>query len=790
MNKILSGLTTEQVAEKHSAGLNNQIIDSVSPSYPWIVVRNIFNLINIFILPLLILLALLGMYKEVIIFATFAIINSLVAIYDEIRIKRRLDQIKVDFAKKITVMRNGKEESILANELVEGDIVIVREGDGVPTDGKILKAEYLQLDESLLTGESNYIAKAEGEGIVGGGFVVTGQAYYQVTGVGANNYINVLGTESKNFSKQKSSLEKIGDRLTILFVLGSFIFGAGTYFSSRQIGYDLQPSLLALLTAVALIIPQTLIFLFTFSFSISVLKLSKIGVLVQRGSAIESLANLDILCLDKTGTITTNDMKVIASKYWSTTEAELGGIFSYMTPLVYGKNKTFSAVSEFFTQHPPVNATDFDQSPFTSKTKMAKAQFQFDGKYIHLAYGAFSSLQKFIAPDVQKEVEAYINEQESQGRRLIVGVIDRSDKPTSIADMEFQSTAVWIISLKEELNAGIRETLNRLKDLGIELKIISGDGIMSVQRVLQEVGMSDYQPIDLSAYQGSISEAALEYNVFARAKPEDKLTIIKALQSRGKLVGMVGDGVNDVLALKLSNLSIAMESGAKIARDVADIVLLNNDFRLVPQILFEGQNIIANLIYMNKLFIAKTLHAIGMIAFCISMGLLLPILPAPTLIYSFLTSSMPSYVIAFSRRHIIPGRSFFRAVMPFAVTSAIAVTIVTMYLYQQYRGSELKLISTIMVYATLFSNTGMFVHQVWHSGYVTRWYSLIGVALGMIIPGIIATLVPFLNFYYEIVPLSTDIWLDITKTAALGTLGYIIAFYTVLALQRKPQPVQ
>lgn len=773
MKPNLSGLSVQAVAKKQSLGLTNQVVDSVSPSYLRIVLRNFFNLLNIYILPLMVLLAILGKYREVFIFSTFAIVNSIVSMVDEIRIKRRLDQIKIDFAKRITVIRDSKEVEVLAEELVSEDIVVVREGEGIPTDGKILFAEYLQLDESLLTGESNYIAKSEGENVLGGSFVVTGQCIYQVTGIGSSNYVNVLASESKTFKKRKSKLQDIGDKLIIFFVISSIIFGAITFFSARALGNDFENSLLPLLTAVALIIPQTLIFLFTFTFSISVLKLSRKGVLVQRGSAIESLANLDILCFDKTGTITTNDMTVTKAQYWDCDAKTVGGMFNGIKDLVYGKNKTFAAIGVYWKDVPKLNISDYDQEPFTSKTKMAVNTFKLDGQNSKLIYGASSSVDDYLSSAHKEEVKKYIAKEERAGNRVILGVV-----------VNGKSHGAWVLSLKEELNPGIGETIAEFRKLGIDLKIISGDGINSVQRSLRNIGLTDVKAVELASYQGSVTDAALEYDVFTRAKPEDKLTIIKALQRSGKTVGMVGDGVNDVLALKMANLSIAMSSGAKIARDVADVVLLNNDFSLVPNILFEGQNIIANLKYMNKLFMSKTLHSIFFIIFCAVAGLVLPLLPAAILIYSFFSSSLPSYVVAFARRSVRGNKYFFREVLPFGTISGLIAAIACAYTYLQYQYLDLVKISTILVYLTLFCNSGFVAYELIASGYIRSIGKILFVILGIILPGVIATTIPLLNAYYDVVPLTLPQWGDITVISLIAVLSFVV----VMEIQKLFKP--
>jgi cation-transporting ATPase E len=738
----------------------------------WIVLRNVFNLINLFILPLLAILLYFGIYKDVLVFSTFAIVNSAISIYDEVRIKRRLDKIKIDYARKAKVIREGVEIEITTDQLVTDDCVILGEGESLPTDGVLLYASYLQVDESLLTGESNYIAKDAGEHVLAGSFIVTGECVYKVTQVGSGNYINFLGAESKSFRKERSYLQIIGDKLTVFFVICSIIFGFIAYFSAVELGYKLPESLFPLLTTVSLIIPQTLIFLFTFTFSISVLKLSKLGALVQRGSAIESLANLDILCLDKTGTITTNEMHIVDVKYWGTDEQTVAGIFNYSVDELFGKNKTLLALAGYFSRYPSAVASELKQVPFTSKTKMTKLQVKTANGYQQMCFGALSSMQAYIK-QYGVEVERFINAAEADGKRVIAGIIHTTKHALDL-DQPFAADGIWVAVLNEDLNPGIEQTLNKFRELGVELKIISGDSLVSVQKVLSRVGLQDLPAIDLSKTEESIAEAATRYSVFTRSKPEDKLAIVRTLKSQNKIVGMVGDGVNDVLALKLANLSIAMSHGAKVARDISDVILLDNDFSLVPKILFEGENIIANLKYMNKLFLMKTIHAMIFVVFCTLSGLIVPLLPASLLVYSFFGTSLPSYVIAFMRRKVSAVRYFWADVLPFGVIGAVVSASASAYLYQQMLNQDSQIINTAIVYGAFVFSVFLVIEQLYSNNYLRNPLKLLLVAVALLIAGVVPSFVPLLNNYYDIVPLPIDIWQQIFVISAVAFVIYFI----------------
>lgn len=784
MHNYPTGLTTEEVEAKQSAGLSNQITDSASPSYGWIVIRNIFNLINIFLFPLLVILFYFQKYQDVFVMSTFAVINSLVGMWDEIRIKRRLDKIQVQFAKRVTVIRNGHHHEILASDLVLDDVVIVHEGEGVPTDGVTLVATNLQVDESLLTGESNYITKDVNENLIGGSFVISGECIYKVSSVGKDSYVNKLGVQSKNFRKERSQLQKIGNRLTIFFVVASVIFGLGAFFSARSLGQPISEAVVPLTTVVSLIIPQTLIFLFTFTFSISVLKLSQLGVLVQRGSAVESLAKLDVLCFDKTGTITSGNMQTVSTKYWNVKESEIAKGFNYLADKVFGRNKTFETVAHYFAtrEDSEFHVIELTQIPFNSKTKVAKNQFKISSdEFMQFVYGATPVVIEHVKPELKSEVLKTVEVEEKEGRRVILGVV-HSTKHDHPLDTHFVTDKVWMMSLKEDLNPGVADTIKRFQELGTELKIISGDSMNALTKALADLGLDMGNAIDLSSFKGDLVDQIDKYAIFARAKPEDKLTIIKALQAQGKQVGMVGDGANDVLALKLSNLSIAMESGAKIAQDVSDVVLLKNNFEMVPRIIFEGDNVIANLKFMNLLFLNKTFHAILFAIFCIAAGIVFPLLPSAILIYSFLATSLPSYVIAFFRREVSTSKKFWQEVLPDSTFAGIVGALVSLFILVFYRDKLLSALgteeantemNTLVMYGTFAFGLMFSIYELWKNKYMPKWWQPVITFVVLYIIGFVATLIPLIAHYYTVYPIGVNRALELMVPAVLGFVAYI-----------------
>lgn len=753
--------------------------------YFLIVLRNVFNLINVAIFPLLIVLAGFGRYKDVFVLTSFAVINSLVAIIDEVRVKRRLDRIRLEFAKQLRVKRGKEFVLIPAEDVKPGDHILIQEGELIPHDGKVISAKFAQVDESILTGESNYLVKEKQEQVTGGSLLVTGELVYEIAFTNGQSFINRVTAESQKFQRRQSKLQRIGNQLTIGFIVLSAICGVTAYVSAKHLGADEETAVVALVSVVMLVIPQTLIFLFTFTFSISVLKLSNIGVLVQRGSAIETMSELDVICFDKTGTITNNDLKALDHQDWNIKFEKVATILNAIGKEIFGRNKTLEAVLNYCKSLSGDKSQTWklvDQSPFTSRNKMASLEVANNDEKLTLHYGAASAIKEFVEPTLWAKVQAYMHEQEQQGRRLLLGVTfdNAKDKHTK---------QVWVIVLKEELNQGIKSVMQKFGELGTAVKIISGDSKVSVKRVLAAAGIlksgkHELRIIDLSDPEiNNIAALVNDYDVFVRAKPEDKLTIMQTLQGMGQTVAMVGDGVNDVLALKTADLSIAMEHGSQAARDVADVVLLNNNFKLVPQILFEADNIISNLQFMNQLFLGKTIHTVFFVLGCVLLGVIFPLLPASLLIYSFFGTSLPSYLVAFARRQVGEHLSFWRAVLPFSIISAALMTLAGVIWQLQQRSMNNSVVDTNaqLVYLFLFMAVWFTLILIWERGYVRNLILMLLYGLVVCAIAVAASLIPLVRDYYEVSPLP---WSDLLKLFGLGSLMSLIYLPINLVVQK------
>ncbi|BCX13907.1 MAG: carbonate dehydratase [Candidatus Dojkabacteria bacterium] len=677
----LKGLSENDVSKQKKLGLSNEIIDSYSPSTLTIIRRNYFNFINLILISVITALAIFSLWKEVLVFASFVIINSAFGVWDQIRVKKRLEELKKEFQRTAKVIRDGKIKEIPASEIVIDDLILAREGEGIIADGVVVYEKLLQIDESMLTGESDYIIKKVGDEVLSGSFVVTGEIIYQVQNVGKQNYLNRLGTEATSFKQTRSELEKIGNFIALLLALMGFVSAVTNFILSNSGDFSNQQKVLAVTSILALIIPQSLIFLFTLTYSLSVTKLSRKGILIQKKGAIDELAKINVLCMDKTGTITTNEMKLFDKNFFNVGEEEIGKFYISVSHEIFGKNKTQEILEQIFSSYESEDYHNFEQIPFTSKNKFSLIQAEIGERYKRIIFGAPNVLEKWISPKTREEVKKVLANYESKGLRILLGLYFQFNEHAKLN--EFKSTdQVMIFAFEESLNPGIREIIKKIQKQNIELKVISGDSLSSVQSIVEKIGISTDKVVDLSQTRLSVEELALEKQVFARARPEDKLSIIKQLKEKGLKVAMVGDGVNDVLGMKKADVGIAMESGSKITREIADIVLLKNDYRKIPEIFFEGNNIIFNLRFASKIFLAKSIITMVLVMFVSFVYREpLPIFPTSTLLFGFFASSVPSYIVSFTREAVVNSGKFMHDVFLSSVPSSIVLGTLISFFY-------------------------------------------------------------------------------------------------------------
>ncbi|MDQ6985788.1 MAG: HAD-IC family P-type ATPase [Candidatus Dojkabacteria bacterium] len=662
----IKGLSREEASRRKSIGLSNKRIDSYSATYLTIIKRNILSPVNIVLIPLVLLLGYFKLYAETSIFGIYIVLTAVINSNEEIRIKRRLESLLEEFKKTARVIRDNEVEEISVDEIVKGDYILGSEGDGIITDGKIIYSKYLQLDESALTGESHYIERGLGDNVLSGSYIITGEVVYQVDKVGKDNYLNQLGEQSTSYKKNKSKLESLGEKFIVFFVTTSILSALIHYFLTKDSGYS-NPEILKSVTAiVTVVIPQTLIFLISLSFVISITKLSNRGVLIQKRGAVDDLAGVDVLCIDKTGTITTNKMTVENATTFNLDLNELGKLYKAVSSYIQGRNKTSESLEEFFINYEnleDITEDDIKQIPFTSKNKFSAFYI---GEKVDktVVIGAGSRLVKSVDESIySSEVVKEVKKLEKKGLRVLIAVMfDKEDEFNRLKEgfeTKAKSEKVAVFGIKEKLNPGIKKVIKQLYSQGIEIKVISGDSLASVEKISREVGIDTSNAVDLLENNSSIQDLVNSgTTIFTRATPEDKYAIVESIKKPGKRVAMVGDGINDVLGMKSATVSISMQSGARIAKDVSDIVLLDNDYKKIPEIFYEGDNLVFNLKLNTMIYFSRAILMLVLVAFFSAQGEILPIHPTSVLLFSFIGTTFPSYSISFSRQNVTDQRNY------------------------------------------------------------------------------------------------------------------------------------
>lgn len=629
------GLTDEQVKSRIDAGLTNNFNTNTTKSYRQIFKDNLFTFFNVLNLVFTVLIIMTGYIKELV-FLLVVVGNLIIGIAQEIVTKKTLDKLSVIVAAKVDVVRNGKEYRINVADLVLDDIMQMKPGDQVCADGIILEGT-VEVNESLITGEADVVVKSAGDFLYSGSFIVSGNAYTRVERVGMENYANKISYDAKASKKRTSELRTALNK--ILKVISIIIVPIGILLFLKQgliVGLPIADNTVKTVGALIGMIPEGLILLTSISLATSAVILATRRTLVQDLYCIETLARVDVLCLDKTGTITEGKMHVEKVVNLDQTE-HIDEILANMAGALQDDNATFHAVVEKFGKR-------FDHQvrsivPFSSARKYSGVSFEQEGTYF---LGAF----EFIFPegygDIDKEQYA------KEGCRvLVLAHSDTMDVIDNKVPVGMKPLALLLIT--DRIRDDAAATLEYFEKQKVQLKIISGDSPVTVSAVARRAGMKEYDAVDATTLKTpeDIEAAAKKYNVFGRVTPSQKKELIAALKKQGHTVAMTGDGVNDVLALKESDCSIAMASGSDAAKNIANLVLLDSNFATMPGIVNEGRKVINNIERVATLFITKTVYAVLLaLATVIFLDNSYPFTPLQLTLISFVTIGFPAFFLA------------------------------------------------------------------------------------------------------------------------------------------------
>lgn len=669
-NHEYHGLSSIEVAQRINDGKINEIDNQITKSYKEIFLNNTITFFNILNISLFALIVFVGSYKDTL-FIFIIIINTIAGIYQEIKTKRTLDRLSILTASNVDVIRDNEIKKIGIDQIVLDDYLVLSTGLQIPADCVLIDG-HMETNESLLTGESDPVLKLNGDKLYSGSFITSGHGICKVIHVGEDSYMNQITKEAKKLKKHNSELNRCLNK--ILKYISIVILPIGALLFLKQFLYALQPFDDAVVSTVAAIIgmiPEGLVLLTSVALTISVLRLAKQQTLVQELFCIETLARVDVLCLDKTGTITEGKIEVeFDIKFSDVNIEEIIGNLMYS---LEDENVTSQALKE----HYPSQNTfkPYFVIPFSSDRKYSGTSFEDIGTYYIGAY-------QFLFPAGHDLLDEKYKDYASQGYRILV--LAHSDQIVSDSNLPVDLTPIGIIILSDIIREDAKETLAYFYDQGVDLKIISGDDPITVSSIAKRAGLkkADYYK-DASTIEtvSEMSEALKKYSVFGRVTPQQKREMVILLKKQGHTVAMTGDGINDVLALKEADCSIAMASGSDAAKNVANLVLLDNNFDAMPHIVAEGRRVINNISMSASMFLIKTIFSTLLAITTIIFGQSYPFEPAQLSIISACGVGIPTFFLTYEANFAHVEGSFlekvFNNAFPSAFTIALGSTLIT-----------------------------------------------------------------------------------------------------------------
>ncbi len=694
MCQNMSGLSTAEVEFRKKAGLSNESVDSSTKTVAQIIRSNVVTYYNLIFLIITILLIVVGSFRDLT-FLPIIIANMLIGIIQELRSKKILDDLTILNTPKITVRRDGSDQEVLADELVQDDVITLSAGGQIPADALVLSGN-ITVNEALITGEADEIVKKEGDSLFSGSFVISGECMAKLEKVGKDSYISGLMLQATQTKEgEQSEMIRALNRLVqtvgvIILPIGAILFLQQYFFS----GATMKDSVTGMVAAILGMIPEGLYLLASVAMVVSVMRLGKQKVLIHDMKCIETLARVNVLCVDKTGTITVPEMEVAQfilakdqslaaeekeketdrqSEYKNqTAEEEKHKVAKTISDCVRAlpcDNATMEALQQYFTE--PMENSAEKIVPFSSATKYSGVVLA--GKAYVVGAPEFVLRQDYAA--VQGTIEVFLE----KGYRVLVfaeyeGNLDGKELTENADPIAF-------ILLNNAIREGAMDTFRYFSKRGVEVKVISGDNPVTVSEIAKKAGIRHAEKqVDAATLKtaDAVRKAAKKYTVFGRVTPEQKRLLVQALKEQGKTVAMTGDGVNDILALKDADCSIAMASGSEAASHVAQLVLLDNDFNKMPAVVMEGRRVVNNIGRTASLYLVKNIFSMLLAVFSMLFLIDYPLEPSQVSLISVFTIGIPSFFLALEQnRNQIHGHFLTNVLiqaLPAGITDFIVVS--------------------------------------------------------------------------------------------------------------------
>ncbi|MGC4993906.1 cation-translocating P-type ATPase [Nocardia salmonicida] len=776
-----AGLTAAQVDERRRDGRTNDVPARASRSVAEIVRANVFTRINAILGVLFLLVLSTGSIIDGM-FGLLIVANSAVGIIQEVRAKRTLDELAIVSQAKPTVRRDGLAQQVAPGEVVLDDLIELGPGDQIVVDGEVEEAAALEIDESLLTGEADPIHKGVGAPVMSGSFVVSGSGAYRATKVGKDAYAAKLAEEASKFtlvhSELRSGIDKILKFITYLLIPAGLLSIYNQLVSS---GESWRPAVTGMVAALVPMVPEGLVLMTSIAFAVGVVRLGKRKCLVQELPAIEGLARVDVVCADKTGTLTENGMRLAQVEPLGTfDEAQVKTALAALAGDDPRPNASVQAIAEALPDSPGWSQTAI--APFSSAKKWSGISYGAHGDWL---LGAADVLLDSGSADA-----AHAEQLGSSGLRVLL--LARSDRPVDADDAPGRVEPAALVVLEQKVRPDAKETLEYFASQQVSIKVISGDNAVSVGAVASSLDLpGGDHAVDartLPDDPAALADILDHETTFGRVRPDQKRAMVGALQSRGHTVAMTGDGVNDVLALKDADIGVAMGAGSPATRAVAQIVLLDNKFATLPYVVGEGRRVIGNIERVSNLFLTKTVYSV-LLAFLVGIAgvgsqifgydpIGYPFLPRHVTIAAWFTIGIPAFVLSLAPNNERARTGFVGRVMRLAVPSGVVIGIATFVSYLiAYAGPEAS--ETQKVQAGTTALITLIMIAVWVLVLVARpyvWWKVVLIAVSVLAYVALFT-IPFTREFFKLDPSNPRLTLAAVVCGAIGIVLVELAWW-------------
>jgi cation-transporting ATPase E len=764
VNVTATGLTEAEVNARIAEGRVNIVPTSPVRTTRQIVRANVLTPVNAIMITLFVLILVAGSPKDGL-FVGVVISNSVIGIAQELRARKELRKLALLSEPRARVVRDGESMEIQVEQVVADDLLELAPGDQVVVDGNVTDALGLQLDESLLTGESDAVEKVVGDEVLSGSFVAAGSGFYVATRIGADSYASSLGEEARQFKLAESELRIGVNQILKWLVIIIPPAAALLFLSLLDAEENWRDALIGTVAAAVAMVPDGLVLLISMAFLSGVIALARQRALAKELATVELLARVDVLCLDKTGTITTGEIglggiEAMGNYDTDFAEAALGA----MAATDPNPNNTLLAIAGRYTDHDGWIPEEIE--PFSSSRKWAAARFAEQGVF-------YLGAPDILFDENDDEARAAAQEHFERGRRVLL--LCRASEPLNGSVLPPDRDPVALVLLEDTIRPDAPEIFDYFERQGVELKVISGDNPTTVAAVAERAGVAGAEigidARDLPEDNEALADVLDDRTVFGRVTPHQKRAMVAALQSRGHTVAMTGDGVNDVLALKDSDMGIAMGSGSSATRAVAQLVLLDDSFSTLPQVLAEGRKVINNTERVANLFVTKAAYAVLITAVIGLLSVPFPFLPRHLTLIGTLSIGIPGFILALAPNTNLVRPGFLDRVLRFSIPAGIIAGTATLIVYEGSRRHSDVLLEEARTAATMTLLLLGLVILLVASRPVQLWK--VGLAAIMGLGYVTVMLVAFLRDFFELNPPPGWVWGPIAVAVLIG--GALIA---------------